>query len=112
MINVQAPSRTRDAWMKSDGLEVLGSKFDSAESTMAKRLFLGKIAESDPQEAVQIVVGLAGGMKGEAKIIEVPAYVCNTKAKKEVVVTTAEAMKVIIENGGEFLSETTKEVKL
>ena len=93
MMQVSAPQRVRDAWMKAEGLEILGKKLDA-------------------QEAVQIVVGLAGGMKGEAKIIEVPAYVCMTKAKKQVTVTTTEAMKIIIENGGEFLSETTKEIKL
>ena len=111
MINVSAPQRVRDAWMKAEGLEVVGKAFTEGEASIAKRLLLSKITDLDSQEAVQVITGLAAGMSKEATIMEVPAYVCMTKAKKQVTVTTAEAMKIIIENGGEFLSETTKEVK-
>ena len=99
MINVSAPQRVRDAWMKAEGLEVVGKAFTEGEASIAKRLLLSKITDLDSQEAVQVTT------------MEVPAYVCMTKAKKQVTVTTTEAMKIIIENGGEFLSETTKEVK-
>jgi hypothetical protein len=111
-IQIGRPKRERDRWLDADALKSVGNVLTAGEQTVAKRLFLGKVAEADVDEAVQIITGLATGMSGEAKVIEVPAYLCRTKQKKEVTVTTPEAMQVIIENGGEFLAETSKEIKL
>ena len=112
MLQVGRPKRERDRWLDADALKCVGSVLNASEQTISKRLLLGKVAEADVDEAVQIITGLAAGMSGEAKVIEIPAYICKTKQKKEVTVTTPEAMKVIIENGGEFLAETRSEVKL
>ena len=104
--------RERDKWLDADKLAVVGKKLSPQEQHIANRLFLNGLAEADVETRTQIVTGIATGFQGESQTMEVPAFVCMTKAKKEVTVTSHEAMKIIIENGGEFLSETTKEIKL
>jgi hypothetical protein len=104
--------RERDKWLDADKLAIVGKKLSTEEQSIANRLFLAGLAEADVETRTQIVTGIATGFQGQATVMEVPAYVCMTKAKKEVTVTSTEAMKIIIENGGEFLAETTKELKL
>ena len=104
--------RERDKWLDADKLAIVGKNLSAADQAVANRLFLQGLAEADVETRTQIFTGLAAGMSGEAKVMEVPAYVCKTKAGKEVIVSSVEAMKVIIDAGGEFLAETTKEIKL
>ena len=104
--------RERDKWLNADKLAVVGKNLTAADQAVANRLFLQGLAEADVETRTQIFTGLAAGMSGEAKVMEVPAYVCKTKAGKEVIVSSIEAMKVIIDADGEFLAETSKELKL
>ena len=104
--------RERDKWLDADKLALVGKNLTAADQAVANRLFLSGLAEADVETRTQIFTGLAAGMSGEATVMELPAYQCKTKAGKAVTVTSVEAMKVIIDAGGEFLAETTKEVKL
>ena len=104
--------RERDKWLDADKLAIAGKKLSAADQAVANRLFLGGLAEADVETRTQIFTGLAPGFQGEAKVMEVPAYVLKTKAGKEVIVSSVEAMEVIINAGGEFLAETVKEIKL
>ena len=107
----------RDKYKKStfvdpESLHNLGQSMNSYETAVAKGVFLGKVAEADPEEAIVMIAGMSAGFKGEGKVVTIPAYLMKTKQGSQVTVTSVEAMNAILTNDGQLLSETTTEVKV
>ena len=110
-ISTERPGRPE--WLDEGGLKAIGSHLDP----MGKKLFVGiaagKAAEANPHDGL-VVAGaiLAGATPDAAKEVAVTAAVLKTKQGKEVIVADPDNVKIVMDQGGEFLREESVVRKL
>tara|TARA_R100001244_G_scaffold8700_1_gene10757 strand:- start:572 stop:913 length:342 start_codon:yes stop_codon:yes gene_type:complete len=102
----------RSTFIDPDHLYNLGQTMTSQEAAVAKGVFLGKVQEADPEEAIVMIAGMSAGFKGEGRTVQIPAYEMLTQQQKTITVSSVEAMNAILSNGGELLAETTTSIKV
>ena len=79
---------------------------------VTQNIMLSKITDMDPEDALITASSLLQGVRPQRKETTIPAYECITKQKTSVTVTSVQAMEAIINNGGEFVGETTQTIRL
>ena len=98
---------SRPEYIDPDQFKHAGGVLSSENQQVAQGILLGKLAEMEAEDALIATTALMQGQSPAAKEVTIVAYVMETKAGKQVTVSTKDAMDAIISNGGQFISETT-----
>jgi len=98
--------------MSPEALEPIGRMMSDAELSLVKGIGINQLAEEgSAEQTFQVLGGLAGGVHTKQDI-PVTVFHMQTKDRTNVEVSSTDAMKVILEDGGKLLKEQIKVVTI
>ena len=112
MIRVGKPAFAKDSYMSPESLSSIGKLMSDSEMQLIKGVAITQLKEEgNAEQTISVLAGMAGGVQTKQEI-PVTQYTCETKQGKTVKVSSPEAMKVILESGGQLVSEEIKVITI
>ena len=112
MIQTTKPQFSKTTYMTPESLSGIGRLMSDSEMQLIKGVAIAQLKEEgNADQTMSVLAGMAGGVQTKQEI-PVTQYTCRTKQGKTIKVTSSEAMKVILDAGGELESEEIKVITI
>ena len=112
MIQVTKAGFSKNTYMSPESLSSIGKLMSDSEMQLIKGVAIAQLKEEgNADQTISVLAGMADGVKTKQEI-PVTQYTCETKQGKTVKVSSSEAMKVILESGGQLVSEEIKVITI
>ena len=104
---ISKPRRGRDTWYDADSLAGIGQHLDGMQRKMIVSQAAGMLAEVDPEDGLQLAGTILGAARpNTGSEVMVNAAMIIPKGQKDAIeVADPDNAKLLMDNGGKFVSE-------